>query len=729
MKRLFCTMFLFLTVPFALFAEDSKCKALLISIEKYEIAPLDFAARDVGTLATLLMTRYDCEPKALIDFVKSRPDEAPKGPIMQEIEAWCRSLQENDTAILYIAGHGVKDADGKIYLAMIDFDTKNFDTAAVPIHWIRECFEKAAPSKKVIFVDTCFAGTSKSIDFNRASAQETSQAFSETPNVAVVASSQSDEQSWLWGEAKHSLFTYWLIEALKGHADTDDDRTITFDELTSYLQTNVSRVAQDALGKSQRPVILNKQVGKELAFPLRAVPLSELMEDIATQVNLQMEIDSVPLIAVAEFTTGTDNSFGREYGALSKWMADSLRRSLTTKAQRRYKVVAENATQALFRKHGLLPNDLGTEKTATLKVDGREIPFLVTGKLSFVGETGISLRVQVIDARDQTERTQIGGTARLNAKEMVMAGVSGKFAVASSNPSVATSAERQESAQPTSQDSAASTTSSPQQYHNDPAVGLVTENENRESEQVRQERQQPHPLSDPKFAWKTFFEVRPAGSKLPYKPGNMVFMGNDCYFTVSQEEEYRIKIQNGSNELVFARILVDGLNTLSQRMGTTQHKGAFVEAVDNPEGEYELAPRVSLDEARSWVLLPDEPTPPVYTVSGFYDANGVADSLHRFQIVDADQSEAAQKGYTDQIGLITIGLFKAKKVEKPKELEEELKRGARAIGIGSKVGPKEQAMVALYQGDLVLGEMIVAFNIRYLTPEMLQTIKSTLSGN
>ncbi|MCL2745265.1 MAG: hypothetical protein FWE67_15595, partial [Planctomycetaceae bacterium] len=469
--------------------------------------------------------------------------------------------------------------------------------------------------------------------------------------------------------------------------------------------------AHNALKKSQRPVILNKPAGKYVNFSLRAVPLVELIEDIATQIDVQVDIGKYPLVAVSEFTTGDDNSFGREYGVLTKHIADALRRELASKKRsnkRDYDILNENMTQELFRSHNLTPSDIGTRKTANLKVDGHEIPLLITGRIRFEGETGISCRVFLHDAQKQTEERQIGGIARLNGNEIAMTGASGKFGISSSDSTTAGSVPKP---QPVSQPSVPAPS-----YHRDSAVGLMSESERRESEQIVQERKQPHPLSASDFSWKTTIAVRPTGGNQPYQPRALVFSGNDCYLPVSVNEEYQIRVSNTSKELVFARILVDGLNTLGERR-KIQAKGAYVEAGEEISGEYELAPRVSLDNARPWVLEPGN----LYHYSGFVKAEAAIGPSRLFKIVDADQSEAARQGYTDQIGLITIGIFRPKKEEKTGK--------SQSRGIGTKLGEEKEEKVTLYDGNLVPGEMIVAFNIRYLTPEMLQkTINWTPPG-
>jgi uncharacterized caspase-like protein len=48
----------------------------------------------------------------------------------------------------------------------------------------------------------------------------------------------------------HGVFTYYLLEGLRGPADTDGDGLITVDEAYSY----VSQKVPDATGQEQHPV-------------------------------------------------------------------------------------------------------------------------------------------------------------------------------------------------------------------------------------------------------------------------------------------------------------------------------------------------------------------------------------------------------------------------------------------------------------------------------------------
>ncbi|MDR1141447.1 MAG: caspase family protein [Planctomycetaceae bacterium] len=691
------------------YAKAAAFQCLLVSIEKYELAPLDFAEGDVGQLAQTLMNRYDCLAQACIDTVTTVGDTgevAAQKSIMRKIETWCKSLGAEDNAVLYLAGHGVKDENGKLYLAMINFNRKNFETAAIPLEWIREQFGKCGGKNKLLLIDTCFAGESKSVDFEQANSGDVSGSFAELKNVVTIASCRENEKSWLWGDAKHSLFTYWLIEAFKGHADADGDRIVTCDEIVRYLQDNVSWTAAAALEKEQHPVVLNEKAGADFQLPLRAVTLSRLIDDVAEQIDLQMRIEKFMQIGIPEFTSGSERTMNPHYGALPRNIADSLRKALVVKAKKNksgYAVFSENALRETLQSKGITPSDLGTEKTKNMKVGGEEIPLLVDGQLNMFGTAGILLRTNLLDTKGKSEIAQAGGAALLNNSELAMSGISAKFTVSQETP-----------------------TSSPQQQQQlkpEPGVGLVSPQQLENAERMRNAAVAVHPLANVTSSSNTtddrfnvWIETRLTGSNRNYVKRPFVFQGNDCYLPVSKGEEYQIRFQVFSKEETFLKILVDGLNTLSQRQNTVS-KGAYIEAVDTNSdnensGEMVIAPRVLLEEARPWYIHGE--TNQAYAIAGFVDANGKSDTMRRFRIVDADQSVAAQKNYAEQLGLITVAFYKA---ATPKE-------GSRGK-VGTDMGNAERVQLERYKGGKIPSELLAVYNIRYMTPETLKELGVT----
>ena len=103
------------------------------------------------------------------------------------------------------------------------------------------------------------------------------------------------------------------------------------------------------------------------------------------------------------------------------------------------------------------------------------------------------------------------------------------------------------------------------------------------------------------------------------------------------------------------------------------------------------------------------PTDGFYVIQGFYDANGKNSTWQRFQVVDADESTAARKNYTEQIGFFMP--------------EPPTRGGPPRGGIGSTGGRKESVEIEGYTGGMLPGKMMAVVNIRYLTPEALKELK------
>ena len=373
-------------------------KTLLVSIEHYESAPLAYGQNDIKELSTLMQVRYGGQSQAIIDQPAGIMEETAgvdryQKSVEEKIAEWCGELAADDVAILYLAGHGVANTDGALFLPMVNFDGTNFETAAIPMAWIRGELEKAPSRCKLILLDTCFAGKDKGASpFVAADAQQMAETFAELPGVATLASSRADQKSWLWRDREHSLFTYWVIEAFKGNADLDGDLTITIDELFDYLDTQVYWISSEEAAQSppgmepQNPVILNPEaVEKSFRLPMQARRVNEVIDNIAEQLDLAIRHHGPETVIVPEFITGEGKGVEPEYGALPKYMAKRLEDTLAVLSQKmrreQYNVMTENATRELLTGLNLSPSDLATSKTKELEYDGEKIRYIVSGRI------------------------------------------------------------------------------------------------------------------------------------------------------------------------------------------------------------------------------------------------------------------------------------------------------------------------------------------------------------
>jgi uncharacterized caspase-like protein len=66
----------------------------------------------------------------------------------------------------------------------------------------------------------------------------------DTPNnFTIFTASNYDQTSGSINQAKHGIFSYYLMKGMEGQADSNQDKKITNGELIAYLKQNVSEEA------------------------------------------------------------------------------------------------------------------------------------------------------------------------------------------------------------------------------------------------------------------------------------------------------------------------------------------------------------------------------------------------------------------------------------------------------------------------------------------------------
>jgi len=82
---------------------------------------------------------------------------------------------------------------------------------------------------------------------------------------SAVFLASSDTQQALEGYQDHGLFTYTLLDGLKGAADMDKDGFIKIYELADYVEEKVITLSEEVFKRQQTPTIqigANFPVGK-----------------------------------------------------------------------------------------------------------------------------------------------------------------------------------------------------------------------------------------------------------------------------------------------------------------------------------------------------------------------------------------------------------------------------------------------------------------------------------
>ena len=230
--------------------------ALIFGIENYATNPkatfANYDAKYFYQYAKSIFGVKNENIKLLVD------EEANLVSSLGALNKWLPSkIKKNRTElIIYFAGHGLASSDGKeLYLLPQDGDSDLLARTAISREEIFQIVSKLKPKSVTIFFDACYSGVSRDEESLLASARPLMIVADDqdTPeNFTIFSASQLDQISSGLKEAKHGIFSYYLMKGLEGNADSNNDKKITNGELIAYLDENVSQKASE-LGRQQNP--------------------------------------------------------------------------------------------------------------------------------------------------------------------------------------------------------------------------------------------------------------------------------------------------------------------------------------------------------------------------------------------------------------------------------------------------------------------------------------------
>ncbi len=218
--------------------------ALIIGNSQYEDAGLARLAApdvDVRALAEILQT----PGIGTFDEVIPLLNEG-LATVRKAIARFFDAKHRDDLLLLYFSGHGVRDEQGHLYLAVRDTERAVLAGTAIEASYVTTRMDRSASKRLVLVLDCCHSGA---FGLGTKSAQGstvgTASAFEGTGRGRVVLTA-TDSTQYAWegdqviGDVENSLFTHYLIEGLRsGAADRDEDGQITIDEIYDYVYEHV----------------------------------------------------------------------------------------------------------------------------------------------------------------------------------------------------------------------------------------------------------------------------------------------------------------------------------------------------------------------------------------------------------------------------------------------------------------------------------------------------------
>ena len=171
-------------------------------------------------------------------------DSADEKGILLSVKDWLRRSAKPNQSDVYIffAGHGLASDDGKnMYLLPHDGSPRLLEKTAILRDELFNDIKQANPRSVTVFLDTCYSGTTRGTDMLIASRPIAIRALEQSipDNFTVFSAAAGDQTSNPLEEAKHGMFSYFLMKGMEGDADSNNDNKITARELHTYVEQNV----------------------------------------------------------------------------------------------------------------------------------------------------------------------------------------------------------------------------------------------------------------------------------------------------------------------------------------------------------------------------------------------------------------------------------------------------------------------------------------------------------
>ena len=293
--------------------ETGERYAVVIGISDYQhkdIPDLRFAVKDARDFYNFLLDPQlggfkESNVKLLLD------DKASLINIKKELGIFlARKAGRDDLVLIYFAGHGAPEtdmsgaADDGIakYLIPYEADPTLLFATALDMAEVEKIFKRIDSEKLICFLDCCYSGASGSRSFSGMSLQGRGVRISEQflndlaprgSGRVLITASKANEVAMELPKLKNGLFTYHLLQALKGKGDVNNDGYVTVKETYDFLEDRVARTSRRE-GGNQHPQMIGSISGKIVLasyYPRKIAPPPAVSKEMSAVLKKQADLE------------------------------------------------------------------------------------------------------------------------------------------------------------------------------------------------------------------------------------------------------------------------------------------------------------------------------------------------------------------------------------------------------------------------------------------------------
>lgn len=251
--------------------------AVIIAIENYrysDIAAVTYAKRDADAFRKLLIDDFGAEESQVIIW---KDEHATKSALEEELPYHIRQLSEDDQFIFYYAGHGFHYSDSNRLTVWDSHKNNLFGTTVSLQEILLTPLQKSSCKTSLIFIDSCSTYISDTLEsrdlVSSMSIQEFEQFSKPSYYSGIFCSCSPGEKSYPSKKLQHGIWTWHLIEALKGNqSDAIFKEVFIIDSsLQNFLRNAVPKfiTSQTTIKGTQTPFA---KISSPSSFTIRQLP-------------------------------------------------------------------------------------------------------------------------------------------------------------------------------------------------------------------------------------------------------------------------------------------------------------------------------------------------------------------------------------------------------------------------------------------------------------------------
>jgi hypothetical protein len=219
---------------------------LIIGIEDYSRLPkVEYARKDALIVRDYFIRVLGVPDENIISLVDQ---EATKARIEGYLKNYIpKNVGKDANLYVYFAGHGMPGLrKGEPYLVPYDADTRFIEQTGYKLISFYQDLNKIKVKHVYVFLDSCFSGVASRaaellVKGARPALVHVEKVKMPSSSIISLNATSSGQLSNAYREKEHGLFTYYLLRALKGEADANEDGWSSVKEVYAYVRSHVMR--------------------------------------------------------------------------------------------------------------------------------------------------------------------------------------------------------------------------------------------------------------------------------------------------------------------------------------------------------------------------------------------------------------------------------------------------------------------------------------------------------